>query len=201
MNSNNILNTIYDSSISGKGVFGESIQKLADEYVDRYGRTEKAIDRLVSNQRLKCTATGFVTGLGGVVTLPVAIPADLASSLYIEIRMIAAIAAIRGYDVESDEVRTLIYLCLVGNTAGDILKQAGIKCMTDLAAKKLIPLLSKKVAEKVAENVGGKLLMKTAAKGLPKLAKMVPIVGGVVGGAYNYAEVSVYAKVARKRFN
>ena len=114
MNSNNILNTIYDSSISGKGVFGESIKNLADEYVDRYGRTEKAIDRLVSNQRLKCTATGFVTGLGGVVTLPVAIPADLASSLYIEIRMIAAIAAIRGFDVESDEVRTLIYLCLVG---------------------------------------------------------------------------------------
>lgn len=201
MNSNNILNTIYDSSISGKGVFEESIQKLADEYVDRYGRTEKAIDRLVSNQRLKCTATGFVTGLGGLVTLPVAIPADLASSLYIEIRMIAAIAAIRGFDVESDEVRTLIYLCLVGNSAGDILKQAGIKYMTDLAAKKLIPLLSKKITEKVAENVGSKLLLKTAAKGLPKLAKMVPVVGGIAGGAYNYAEVSTYAKVARKRFN
>lgn len=201
MNSNNILNTIYDSSISGKGVLGESIQKLADEYVDRYGRTEKAIDRLVSNQRLKCTATGFVTGLGGLVTLPVAIPADLASSLYIEIRMIAAIAAIRGFDVESDEVRTLIYLCLVGNSAGDILKQAGIKYMTDLAAKKLIPLLSKKIAEKVAENVASKLLLKTAAKGLPKLAKMVPVVGGIAGDAYNYAEVSTFAKVARKRFN
>lgn len=201
MNSNNILNTIYDSSISGKGVLGESIQKLADEYVDRYGRTEKAIDRLVSNHRLKCTATGFVTGLGGLVTLPVAIPADLASSLYIEIRMIAAIAAIRGFDVESDEVRTLIYLCLVGNSAGDILKQAGIKYMTDLAAKKLIPLLSKKIAEKVAENVASKLLLKTAAKGLPKLAKMVPVVGGIAGGAYNYAEVSTFAKVARKRFN
>lgn len=201
MNSNNILNTIYDSSISGKGGFGESSQKLADEYVDRYGRTEKAIDRLVSNQRLKCTATGFVTGLGGLVTLPVAIPADLASSLYIEIRMIAAIAAIRGFDVESDKVRTLIYLCLVGNSAGDILKQAGIRYMTDLAAKKLIPLLSKKIAEKVAENVASKLLLKTAAKGLPKLAKMVPVVGGIAGGAYNYAEVSTFAKVARKRFN
>lgn len=201
MNLNNILNTIYDSSISGKGVLGESIQKLADEYVDRYGRTEKAIDRLVSNQRLKCTATGFVTGLGGLVTLPVAIPADLASSLYIEIRMIAAIAAIRGFDVESDEVRTLIYLCLVGNSAGDILKQSGIKYMTDFAAKKLLPILSKKITEKVAENVSSKLLLKTAAKGLPKLAKMVPVVGGVAGGAYNYAEVSTFAKVARKRFN
>lgn len=201
MKTNNILNTIYDSSISGKGVFGESIQKLADEYVQRYGRTEKAIDKLVSNQRLKSTATGFVTGLGGVVTLPVAIPVDLASSLYIEIRMIAAIAAIRGFDVESDEVRTLIYLCLVGNSAGDILKQAGIKYMADLTAKKLMPLLSKKIAEKVAENVASKFLVKTAAKGLPKLAKMLPVVGGIAGGAYNYVEVSTFAKVARKRFN
>ena len=73
--------------------------------------------------------------------------------------------------------------------------------MADLTAKKLIPLLSNKIAEKVAENVASKFFVKTAAKGLPKLAKMLPVVGGIAGGAYNYVEVSTFAKVARKRFN
>ncbi len=201
MNTAKVLNNIYNLAVTGNGSFGDSIQELADEYVERYGRTEKAIDKMVSNQRLKCTATGFVTGLGGLVTLPITIPADLASSLYIEIRMIAAVAAIRGYDINSDEVKTLVYLCIVGNSVGDVLKQAGLKSLTNYSAKVLIPKISKSIAAKVAENVGNKLLLKTSTKVLPKLGKMVPVIGGVVSGAYNYAEVSTFAKVARNRFN
>ena len=201
MNTAKVLNNIYNLAVTGNGSFGNSIQELADEYVERYGRTEKAIDKMVSNQRLKCTATGFVTGLGGLVTLPITIPADLASSLYIEIRMIASVAAIRGYDINSDEVKTLVYLCIVGNSVGDVLKQAGLKSLTNYSAKVLIPKISNAIAAKVAENVGNKLLLKTSTKVLPKLGKMVPVVGGVLSGAYNYAEVSAYAKVAKNRFN
>lgn len=201
MNTSTVLNNIYNLAVTGNGSFGDSIQELADEYVERYGRTEKAIDKMVSNQRLKCTATGFVSGLGGLITLPVTIPADLASSHYIEIRMIAAIAAIRGYDIYSDEVKTLVYLCIVGNSVGDILKQAGLKALTDYTARVLIPKISKAVAAKVAENVGNKLLLKTSTKVLPKLGKMVPVVGGVLSGSYNYAEISAFAKVAKNRFN
>ena len=201
MNTAKVLNNIYNLAVTGNGSFGNSIQELADEYVERYGRTEKAIDKMVSNQRLKCTATGFVTGLGGLVTLPITIPADLASSLYIDIRMIASVAAIRGYDINSDEVKTLVYLCIVGNSVGDVLKQAGLKSLTNYTAKVLIPKISNAIAAKVAENVGNKLLLKTSTKVLPKLGKMVPVIGGVVSGAYNYAEVSAFAKVARNRFN
>ena len=201
MNTAKVLNNIYNLAVTGNGSFGNSIQELADEYVERYGRTEKAIDKMVSNQRLKCTATGFVSGLGGLVTLPITIPADLASSLYIEIRMIAAVAAIRGYDINSDEVKTLVYLCIVGNSVGDVLKQAGLKSLTNYSAKVLIPKISNAIAAKVAENVGNKLLLKTSTKVLPKLGKLVPVIGGVVSGAYNYAEVSAYAKVAKNRFN
>ena len=201
MNTAKVLNNIYNLAVTGNGSFGNSIQELADEYVERYGRTEKAIDKMVSNQRLKCTATGFVSGLGGLVTLPITIPADLASSLYIEIRMIASVAAIRGYDINSDEVKTLVYLCIVGNSVGDVLKQAGLKSLTNYSAKVLIPKISNAIAAKVAENVGNKLLLKTSTKVLPKLGKLVPVIGGVVSGAYNYAEVSAYAKVAKNRFN
>ncbi|MGO2174028.1 MAG: EcsC family protein, partial [Staphylococcus equorum] len=71
--------------------------------------------------------SGFLTGLGGMITLPVALPANITSVVYVQMRMIAAIAHIRGYDLKDDEVKTLVYLCLTGQTAGDILKDVGVK--------------------------------------------------------------------------
>lgn len=195
MNMTNILNNIYDSAINGRAV------ELANEYIDRYGRTELAIDKLVSCQRRKCATTGFVTGLGGLVSIPVTLPADLYSSLVIQVNMIVAIAAIRGYDVHSEEVKTLVFLCIVGNSIGDVLKQAGIKAVTDYTAKTIIPKLTVIVSQRIAAKVGSRLVVKASTKGLSSAAKMIPVLGGLIGGAYNYAEVSTYANIARERFN
>ena len=195
MNMNDILNNIYDSAINGRAV------ELANEYIDRYGRTELAIDKLVSCQRRKSTATGFVTGLGGLVSIPVALPADVYSSLVIQVNMIVAIAVIRGYDVHSDEVKTLVFLCIIGNSIGDVLKQAGIKAVTDYTAKTILPKLTLAVSERIAAKVGSKLVLKAATKGKSNAAKMIPVLGGLIGGAYNFAEVTAYANIARERFN
>lgn len=195
MNMNDFLNNIYDSAINGRAV------ELANEYIDRYGRTELAIDKLVSCQRKKSTATGFVTGLGGLVSIPVALPADVYSSLVIQVNMIVAIAVIRGYDVHSDEVKTLVFLCIIGNSIGDVLKQAGIKAVTDYTAKTILPKLTLAVSERIAAKVGSKLVLKASTKGLSNAAKMIPVLGGLIGGAYNFAEVTAYANIARERFN
>lgn len=195
MNMTNILNNIYDSAINGRAV------ELANEYIDRYGRTELAIDKLISCQRRKCATTGFVTGLGGLVSIPVTLPADLYSSLVIQVNMIVAIAVIRGYDVHSEEVKTLVFLCIVGNSIGDVLKQAGIKAVTDYTAKTIIPKLTMIVSQRIAAKVGSRLVVKASTKGLSSAAKMIPVLGGLIGGAYNYAEVSTYANIARERFN
>ena len=195
MNMTNILNNIYDSAINGRAV------ELANEYIDRYGRTELAIDKLVSCQRRKCATTGFVTGLGGLVSIPVTLPADLYSSLVIQVNMIVAIAVIRGYDVHSEEVKTLVFLCIVGNSIGDVLKQAGIKAVTDYTAKTIIPKLTMIVSQRIAAKVGSRLVVKASTKGLSSAAKMIPFLSGLIGGAYNYAEVCTYANIARERFN
>lgn len=195
------VDKIYDLALNGINGISEPLDKLVNDYVRQYGRTEKAIDKMVSSQRLKVTTTGFVTGLGGLLTLPIAIPVDLASSLYIEMRMIAAIASLRGYDIHHDQVRTLIYACMVGNALGDVIKQAGIKTATQLTVKKLMPKLTREVIVKINKAVGFRLLTKGGTKGLINAGKLVPVIGGVIGGVYNYAEVSIYAKWAKAMFN
>lgn len=195
-----VLDKIYGYVVDGLPHVDQPIEDLVIEYKSKYVDTEKAIQVFVRNQKLKCTTTGFITGLGGVLTLPVTIPADLASSLYIEIRMIAAIAAMRGYDIHSDAVKTLVYICLVGNAAGDIAKQVGVKFGEQFAAKKLLPKLSRELIVKINQAVGFRLLTRGGTKGLINLGRALPILGGFVCGSWNFVEVTVFANRAKKFF-
>ena len=195
-----ILDKAYSFVINGIPKVDRPIKLVAEEYMTRYQDSEKAISQFISMQKIKCATTGFVTGLGGLLTLPVTLPADLASSLYIEMRMIAAIASMRGYNVTDDKVKTLVYLCLVGNAVGDVLKQTGIKLGNSLAAKKLLPKITGEMIKKINQAVGFRLITRGGTKGIINLGKAVPVFGGFVGGVYNWTEVSIFARKAKKVF-
>lgn len=195
------LDRVYSFVINGIPKADKPIQLVVNEYRSRYPDTEKAIKEFIRVQKIKCSTTGFVTGLGGFLTLPVTLPADLASSLYIEMRMIAAIAAMRGYNVLEDKVKTLVYVCMVGNTAGDLVKQAGIKAGNQLAAKKLLPKITGEMIKKINQAVGFRLLTKGGTKGVINIGKAIPLIGGFVGGTYNLIEVGVFAKRAKAFFD
>lgn len=195
------LDKVYSFVINGIPKVDKPILQVVNEYLSRYQDSEKAIKEFIRVQKIKCSTTGFVTGLGGFLTLPVTIPADLASSLYIEMRMIAAVASMRGYNVTDDKVKTLVYTCMVGNAAGDLVKQAGIKTGNQLAAKKLLPKITGEMITKINQKVGFRLITKGGTKGIINLGKAIPIIGGIVGGTYNWAEVGIYAKRAKEFFD
>ena len=195
------IDKVYSFAINGIPKVDKPIAQLVAEYKSKHKSSEDAIREFVKIQKLKTTTTGFVTGLGGILTLPVTIPADLASSLYIEIRMIAVIAALRGYNINDDRVKTLVYICLVGNAAGDVIKQVGIKGTNQIAAKKLLPKITGEMIKKINQAVGFRLVTKGGSKGLINLGKAIPIFGGIVGATYNNIETNIYAKKAKKVFN
>ena len=196
-----VLDKVYEYAINGIPRFDKSLDSVVNSYVTKARTTDEAINNFVRNQKIKCGTTGFVTGLGGLLTLPFTIPADVASSLYIEMRMIAGIAMIRGYNIYDDQVKTLIYLCLVGNAIGDVVKQVGIKVGEKLVVKKLLPKLTREVINKINRSVAFRLITRGGSKGLLNIGKMVPIIGGFIGGAWNVAEVTIFAKHAMKVFN
>lgn len=200
-NSIAILDWAYETALKGIPMVSEPLSEFVGDYIDKYGRTEKAINKMIKSQEMKCATTGFLTGLGGLITLPVTLPTDFASSLYMEVRMIASIAMLRGYNVNSDEVKTLVFLCLVGNSISDIIKDVGIKTVQGVAVKKLLPLLTREVIKKINRAVGFKLLAKNGSKGLINAGKAIPILGGIFGGTWNFFEVKIYAKCAKKMFN
>lgn len=192
----NALDLCYDKAI--QGIPGsKQCALLADEYLVRYKTPEKAAEKFIANQISKCTTSGFVTGLGGVVTLPVSIPANLASVWYVQLRMIATLAEIGGFRASNDETKTLCYSCLVKTSVTDLAKSAGVQATNKftMAALKKLP---GSFLTKINQKVGFRLLTKFGEKGVVNLVKLVPLAGGIVGGTVDYFDAKF---IARKAYN
>lgn len=136
-----------------------------------------------------------MAGLGGIITLPVTIPANVSSVLYVQMRMIAGLAYMGGYDTDSDQVQTLVYACLAGISVDQVLKQAGIKFGNKfaMATVKKIP---GEVLAKINQRVGFRFITKFGTKGIINLGKAVPAVGGVIGGGFDFIETKAIANRA-----
>ena len=111
--------------------------------------------------------------------MPVAIPANMASVMYVQIRMIAAIAHLGGHDVRHDQVRTLCYACMCGKAAVDVVKGTGIKLGSKLA-EEAIKKIPGAVLKEINRKVGFRLATKFGGKSIINLGKMVRSLGGAL---------------------
>ncbi|VDN47068.1 EcsC family protein [Petrocella atlantisensis] len=193
-----ILDKTYEIALNGIPT-SKSVYVLAEEYKERYKEDLKACQKLRDFQIMKCGTSGFLTGLGGLITLPVALPANITSVLYVQIRMVAAIAKIGGYDVHSDEVQSLVYLCLTGNSMKDVVKTAGIAFSSKFTTA-MIKKIPGTVMVKINQKVGFRFITKFGQKGIINLGKAVPIVGGIVGAGFDITSTTIIANNAINLF-
>ena len=83
-----ILDSCYTQAINGIPKVSKSISELVEDYERKHATKEEAAKALIKGQLTKCSTSGFLAGLGGLITLPVAIPANISSVLYVQLRMI-----------------------------------------------------------------------------------------------------------------
>jgi hypothetical protein len=195
-----LVNLIVDKAIGGARPLC-SAEDLAMQYqIDTsYPDDEERIESLINWETSKNFTSGFITGLGGAITLPVAIPGALGASWIIQARMAAAIAIIAGHDIKSDKVRTFVLISLLGNAGKDILKDVGIKVGNGLA-KSALEKIPGKVLIEINKRVGFRLVTKAGEKGAVNLIKMVPFAGGVVAGAFDAGACRFVGKTAKNLF-
>jgi hypothetical protein len=193
------LDTCYEKSLSGIKVVSPPIDKFADEYIKKHKDPEKAAKAMIKNQIAKCTTSGFIAGFGGAITLPVTIPANIGSVLYVQIRMIACTAYLAGLDLNSDQVQTFVYACLAGVSVNEVVKQAGIKIGVKMA-EKAIEKIPGKALIKINQKIGFRLITKFGEKGVVNLGKLLPGVGAVINGGLDFAETKIIANRAYKMF-
>lgn len=193
-----VSDKISNVGVSGLGAWKGSIQ-VAEEHLAKHGDVEKAIDRLIATHVRITSSTGFLTGLGGLITLPVTLPADFTTLWITQARLAGAIAHLRGYDVRSDEVRSVVLMSLIGSSATEALAQAGVQIGTKsaISAIKQVP---GRVLIEINKKVGYRLITKAGTKGVVNLTKLAPLVGGVVGGGVNFTSTRAAGSWAKKNF-
>ncbi|KQN68490.1 hypothetical protein ASE99_03830 [Serratia sp. Leaf51] len=174
------LDNLYLQAIKG-GLGTDSAKQLAHHYLCVFPDTNQAAENLVIWESSKAAISGFISGLVGVVALPVTLPAGLAGLLFIQFRMIAAIAILGGHSPDDIRTRHLIYLCLGGSVAKELLHNAGLHLFRQLSSAAL-----ETVTEKAVTTLMTRITTGVAAG---SVARLLPLVGGIMSGGMDWVLV------------
>ena len=194
-----ILGNIYGSACNGIPNVSKTVEEFSEEYLKLYSDPKIAARKMIDNSVTKCTTSGFLNGFGGMIVLPITLPANVTSVLYVQLRMIASVAYMAGLDVRTDVVQTLVYSCLAGVSVAEILKKTGIAFGNKLAMN-MLKKLPGKVLTKINQKVGFRFLTKFGEKGLINIGKMIPVVGAVIGSGFDFAETRILGNRAYQEF-
>ncbi|WP_305768690.1 EcsC family protein [Candidatus Epulonipiscium viviparus] len=204
-----IMDICYERAINGIPGISKSIEELANRYIQNHQNEgnvakslnkEKVIAKLIKHQVIKCGTNGVLTGLGGAITMPITIPANIVGVMYIQMRMIAAIAYIRGFNIKDDGVKSLIYVCLLGSSANEALKTVGIK-LTGKLTDSMVEKIPGIILMKLNQIVGTKFAIQLGEKNILNIGKVIPGVTSIIGGTLDAYETKNIAKNAKAIFN
>lgn len=172
----------------------------AEARATAYEDPERAIRRIINETTVMVGTAGFVTGLGGMITLPVTLPANITGQAVLNARAVGAIAHLRGWDLRDEVVRHAILITVAGGSPNAVLAGFGVQ-VTRKLAETAIKRLPVEVLRAINKKVGFMLVAKYGTKrSVVTLTKLVPGIGGVVGGTVDAAFTRVVARVAKKAF-
>lgn len=170
-----------DRAIRGVGPL-HSASAVADAQLrEQHGDSDRAIHDLIENHVRLAAGQGFLTNLGGLVTMAVTTPANVTGLTLLQCRLVAAILHLRGYDLADRRVRNGILISLLGEDHLLALLKRRRLPGTPMAVA-TAPVHDPQLDVVVAAEVASELLTRVAGKRLAgTVGRRVPLVGGVVG--------------------
>ena len=193
-----LLTEMLRRGIDGTGPW-HSARRVAEEHLaDADGDVERAVRGLVATHVRLAASSGLLTSLGGVATMLVTAPAGVTGLYLVSTRLVAAIAHVRGHDLDTPVVRTAVLITLLGPDGRDLCARTGIDLDTVslLAGLRRLPdevrdLLDRRASQRLTGRFG--------RRGALNLTKLLPLVGGPVGAGADGLAVrttGTYADVA-----
>ncbi|MDN5685397.1 MAG: EcsC family protein [Brachybacterium sp.] len=196
-----LVETFRDLGLDGKLTYSsaQEVARRAQRGRARK-RPEKAIRRLVRRHRRGVTVAGFLTGLGGIITMPILLPTNVVEFSVQSTRMVGAIAVVRGYDLDDEEIRVRVLAALLGEESGDVLKNIGLGPVAGVATRTVARRLPTSTESAVASAIGGRLLRRFGLRSVRLFGKAIPGLGGVLGAISDRRQLAKIAKAAKAGF-
>ena len=136
---------------------------------------------MIENHVRLAGAQGFLTNIGGLVTMTVTVPTNITGLALIQCRMVAAIVHLRGYDLADQRTRNAILASLLGEERILALIRKKKLPGTPMALA-TAPVHDPHLDNIMANEVAAELITKVAGKRIATtVGRRVPVVGGVVG--------------------
>ena len=203
----------------GTGLF-DSARALADKHRTPDGRARAAAEDMLAWQGASTFGAGFAAGIGGLLALPVTIPAGLAASLILALRLVAAIAISVGLDPTEPDTAAACMACVFGEevmtaeddaaetTTADARPPDGQQ-LGEYAAMRAAIALPRAFTMQALQGTVGRAARLAAARvaatgaartGARAVVTALPLIGGVVGGAIDSAFTVTAGRRAMARF-
>lgn len=189
-----LVQEIINIGLNGAGPLS-SAKSLADEYRSGYASVEESINALIRWEASKSFGYGFVTGLGGLITLPVTLPAALFATWAVQARLVGAIAELKGYDSSCPQVQTMILFIMIGDPIKELGRQVAMEVGKKVSHQLIMKIPGHMIRE-INKQVGFRLLTKAGQKGTVNLIKAVPFIGGLIGGGVDAYATNAVGDVA-----
>ncbi|HEM8062983.1 TPA: EcsC family protein [Enterobacter hormaechei] len=182
-----MMGWLYDKAVSGiAGI--ESAETLAERYLaDAKGDVTKAAHAMIRWESVKAGSTGFLSGVGGVVAMPVTLPLNITSVLFLQTRLVAAIACLGKRNLADERIRALTGLCLCGNAAKALLQEVALQAMENWTRP-----FTRRIVEKTLVLMAARAGMRTGGQ----FIRLVPLAGGVVSGAVDVTTTRTIGRIA-----
>ncbi|RKI71770.1 hypothetical protein D7V91_00115 [bacterium 1xD42-67] len=185
----------------------KSIADMANDYLEHYGTKEKAAKKLINDHIVNVATTGTLSGILGTEY-----SADLSDALeallkqlhlpiatFIQLRMVAGIATLGGFDLRNEEVKGKIYLCLLTSTIGHLSKKPGKK-ITEKIIIQAINAFPVKDIQRINKVAGFRLVTKKGKTGAINLIDLVPAIVILLSVGIDAASTKLIASNAYTAF-
>lgn len=197
---NSFVREALERAVAGVGTLppaaftADKLLRLADGDVDR------AIKDVIEVHVRYAGMQGFLTNLGGLVAVAVTVPANITGLALVECRMVAAIAHLRGHDLDDPRVRNAILAVLLGEDSVKKLVRKK-KLPAPPMALATAPVHDPDLDRIVSSEVASELITKVAGKRLATtVGRRVPVVGGLVGMSADGFETWRIGRYAGREF-
>ena len=190
---------LLELAIEGKGKL-PGARTAAKKLLNQHRDPETAINWLVNQHVAYAGGQGFVTNWGGFFVSLVTIPANMAAAAFLQARVVAGVAHLRGYDLADARVRTAILMVMLGPGASAGLISKGV-LPSSPAAVATAPVFDAKLDRSVSKELFDRAMNQVGGKRIGVwVGKRIPFVGGGVGAVVDGWSTHSIARHAVQEF-
>ncbi|MEO5833874.1 MAG: EcsC family protein [Nakamurella sp.] len=175
------VRSILEKAIDGAGPVPGAITSGDAALRKSAGDVDRAVEALIAQHVKLAGAQGFLTNVGGLITMAATIPLNIAGLILLQCHLAASILHVRGYDLSRPAVRDAVLVCLLDSDARKALSKSHGLTISPAALATADPHPETQAA--IAQAVTTQLIALSGGKQIAKfVARRIPVLGGAIGG-------------------